>query len=182
MPHSKKPLNKSYELEYKGEYVKAAEAIKKVYNEKSYEINLRAGWVHYRAGLYTESQNYYQKAIALKPYSIEAKFGYVYPAAALSNMDQVVAQYNKILEINPQNTRANYFMGLIYYNKKDFQSAYKYFEKVVNLYPFGYDALLMYAWTNYQLGKTREAKVLFNKVPLLSPNDMSATEGLSLIK
>lgn len=175
-------FNKSYELEYKGEYVKAAEAIKKVYNEKSYEINLRAGWVHYRAGLYTESQNYYQKAIALKPYSIEAKFGYVYPAAALGNMDQVVAQYNKILEIDPQNTRANYFMGLIYYNKKDFQSAYKYFEKVVNLYPFGYDALLMYAWTNYQLGKTREAKVLFNKVLLLSPNDMSATEGLSLIK
>jgi hypothetical protein len=40
----------------------------------------------------------------------------------------------------------------------------------------------MFAWTNYMLGKTREAKILFNKVLLISPNDISATEGLGLIK
>lgn len=175
-------FNNSYTLEYKGEYAKAAEAIKKVYDEKSYEINLRAAWLNYEAGFYTESQNYYKKAVVLKPYSLEAKFGYIYPTAALGNMDQVIVQYNKILEIDPQNTSANYRMGLYYYDKKDFQSAYKYFEKVVNLYPFGYDALLMYAWANYQLGKTKEAKVLFKKALLLSPTSKSALEGLNLIK
>jgi len=175
-------FNNSYTLEYKGEYAKAADAIKKVYDEKSYEINLRAGWLNYEAGLYTESQNYYKKAVVLKPNSLEAKFGYIYPTAALGNMDQVIIQYNKILEMDPQNTTANYQMGLYYYNKKDFPSANKYFEKVVNLYPFGYDALLMYAWTNYQLGKTKEAKVLFKKTLLVSPTSKSALEGLSLIK
>ena len=69
-----------------------------------------------------------------------------------------------------------------YEKNKDYTSAYKYFEKVVNLYPFGYDALLMYAWTNFQTGKTREAKILFNKVLMLSPGDTSALEGLGLIK
>jgi TolA-binding protein len=73
-------------------------------------------------------------------------------------------------------------MGLIEYNNKRYTGAYKYFEKVVNLYPFGYDALLMFAWANFQLGKTREAKVLFQKVILISPGDKSALEGLSLIK
>jgi len=40
----------------------------------------------------------------------------------------------------------------------------------------------MFAWTNLKLGKTREAQVLFNKVLMLSPDDKSALEGLSLIK
>lgn len=175
-------FNTSYTLEYKGEFGKAAEAIKKGYDEKSYEANLRAGWLNYEAGLYVESQNYYKKAIALKPNSLEAKFGYISPATALGNMDQVISQYNKILEIDPKNSTANYKVGLIYYDKKDFQSAYKYFESVVNLYPFGYDALLMYAWANFQLGKNKEAKILFKKVLLVSPYSTSAIDGLGLIK
>ncbi len=175
-------FNNSYTLEYYGEYTEAAKAIKKDYDEKSYETNIRAGWLHYEAGLYVESQNYYKKAIGLKPNSIEAKLGYIYPAAALGNWDQVVEQYKNILKVDPQNTTANYRLGLIYYERKDFKSAYTYFEKVVNIYPFGYDALLMYAWSNFQLGKTKEAKVLFKKSLLLYPTSESALQGLSLIK
>jgi Flp pilus assembly protein TadD len=52
---------------------------------------------------------------------------------------------------------------------------------VVNLYPFDYDGLLMYAWSNLQIGKFKEAKILFNKVLMLSPNDKSALEGLAII-
>lgn len=172
----------SYEREDSGDFLKAMETLKVVYDEKSYEINLRLGWVSYENKLYSESVKYYEKAIGLMPYSIEAKLGLVYPASLLGNWDQVVAQYKKILEIDPQNTVANYRMGLIEYNRKNYASAFKFFEKVVNLYPFGYDALIMFAWSNFQMGKTREAKVLFNKVLLLSPSDASALEGLSLIK
>lgn len=175
-------FSKSYQFETKADYSNAIKVIKDLYDEKSYEINLRLGWVSYESGLFTESQAYYEKAIALMPYSVEAKLGYVYPAAALGNWDKVIAQYNNILTIDPQNTTVNYKLGNIYYGKKDYTNAYKYFEKVANLYPFGYDALLMYAWTNFQMGKTKEAKVLFNKVLLLSPDDKSALEGLGLIK
>ncbi len=173
---------KSIELEYKGEYVRAVASLKEVYDEKSYEINLRLGWLSYEAAQYVESAAYYEKAMNLMPYSIEAKLGYVYPASSLGNWDKVVGQYKKILAIDPQNTLVNYRMGLIEYNNKRYASAYKFFEKVVNLYPFGYDALLMFAWTNFQMGKSREAKVLFGKVLLTSPEDASAKEGLSLIK
>ena len=175
-------FTQSYYSEKQGNYTLAISAMKKVYDAQSYEINLRLGWLSYSAGMYKESLNYYQIAVDLMPYSIEAKTGLVYPAVALGNMTQVVETYRKILEIDPQNSNANYRMGYIYYDKKDYQSAHNYFEKVVNLYPFSYDGLLMFAWTNFQLGKTREAKVLFNKVLLLSPSDKSALEGLSLIK
>jgi len=172
----------SYTLEYNGEYQKAIDVIKKVYDEKSYELNLRAGWLSYEAGLYIESQQFYQKAISVNPNSIEAKLGYIYPAIALGNKDQVINQYTKILEIDSQNATANYQLGLYYYYKKDYKKGIKYFEKLVTISPSGYDALLMDAWTNLQLGKTIEAYELFNKVLLISPNDKSALEGLGLIK
>ena len=66
--------------------------------------------------------------------------------------------------------------------RKDYKQAYIFFEKVVNLYPFDYQSLLMLGWTNYRLGKPREAKILFNKALLYSPGDASAKEGLALVK
>jgi tetratricopeptide (TPR) repeat protein len=73
-------------------------------------------------------------------------------------------------------------LGLVYYGQKDYNKAQPLFKKVVDLYPFGYDGLLMLAWTSYFQGNYNEAKVLFNKVKLLSPNDASANEGLNLMK
>ena len=176
------PFAKSIEYEYKGDYEKAIASLREVYEEKSYEVNVRLGWLCNLAAQYMESADYYKKASELMPYSIEAKMGYVTASAALGNWELVVAQYKKILEIDPQNTVVNYRLGLIDYNNKRYATAYKYFEKVINLYPFGYDALLMFAWTNFQMGKSREAKVLFQKVLYISPTDKSALEGIGLIK
>ncbi len=167
-------FSKSYQYEYKGNFTEAITALKTVYHEDSYEINVRLGWVTYLAGLFTESSAYYQKAIALKPYSIEAKLGLANPASALGNWDQVITLYNEILTIDPQNTLTNYRMGSIYYGRKDYTRAEKYLEKVVNLYPFDYDSNILFAWTNLKLGKLREASVLFNKVLLIKPADASA--------
>jgi tetratricopeptide (TPR) repeat protein len=175
-------FEKSYFYEYSGEYQKAIDLLKEFYSEDSYEVNLRLGWLNYMAGFFTESVAYYQKTIELKPLSIEAKLGFVYPASALGNWEQVKKQYNDILGIDPQNTTANYRMGSIYYGNEDYTNALKYFEKVVNLYPFDHDALLMFAWTNLKLGKLREAEVLFQKVIMNKPNDESAMEGLKSIK
>ncbi|NCO55473.1 MAG: hypothetical protein COZ21_01485 [Bacteroidetes bacterium CG_4_10_14_3_um_filter_31_20] len=175
-------FKQSYTFEITGDYANAIKEIVSVYSADSYEQNLRLGWLSYEAGKFTESAAYYEKALALKPMSEEARMGIVYPASALGNWDQVLTNYLKILENNSANTTVNYRVGNIYYERKDYTKANSYFEKVVNLYPFSYDALLMYAWTNLKLGKTREAQVLFNKVLMLSPDDKSALEGLSLIK
>ncbi|MCF6183663.1 MAG: tetratricopeptide repeat protein [Bacteroidales bacterium] len=172
----------SYALEKSGSYKKAADELKKVYSNESYEINLRLGWLEYNAGLFDESASNYQKALNLKPFSEEAKFGLIYPKYAQGKWAEVISLYKKILKINPANTTANYRLGLIYFGKKDYTTAVNYFEKVVNLYPFGYDGLLMLAWSDYYLGKTKQAKVLFEKVLMNSPADKSATDGLKLLK
>lgn len=175
-------FEESYALEAKGEYTKAISKIQKVYSEKSYEANLRLGWLHYNAGLFSEACNYYNKCIRLMPMAIEPKLGYVYPASALGEWDKILTQYLEILKIDPNNSSVNYKAGLIYYGKKDYKTAHKYFEKVVNLYPFDYSGLLYLAWTKYFLGDVQKAKALFHKVLLYSPDDASAKEGLGLIQ
>ena len=175
-------FKQSYELEYSGEYSKAIGLLKEVYNEDSYEINLRLGWLTYLSGNFTEAIPYYQKSIELKPLSVEARLGLVYPASAMGNWTHVENMYREILEIDPENSVVNYRMGLIYYGREDYNIAAKYFEKVINLYPFGYDGIIMMGWANFKLEKHREAKVLFQKALLISPEDESALEGLELMK
>jgi tetratricopeptide (TPR) repeat protein len=175
-------FRQSYSYEDAGKYTEAAAELKKVYDANSYEINLRLGWLNYKAGSYIESMDYYQKAIDLKPFAVEPRFGLVMPAAAAGNYSQVEEQYNKILSVDPMNSKANYWLGVIFYNREQYDTALKYFEKVTNLYPYDYDCTIMYAWTNFKLGKLREAKALFQKVLILRPGDSSALEGLGLIQ
>ena len=172
----------SYAKEKSGKYAEAITALKTFYDADSYEINLRLGWLSYLQGQFSESLSYYNRAIVLMPYAIEPRLGVVLPASSLGNWDMVISQYEKILAIDPNNTVTLYRLGLISYDKKDYKQAYQLFEKVVNLYPFDYQSVLMLAWTNLKLGKTREAKILFNKALLYYPEDTSAKEGLGLIK
>jgi len=172
----------SYAKEKEGKYADATKPLKAMYDEKSYEVNLRLGWLTYLQGQFSESIGYYSKAVELMPYAIEPRLGIVLPASAMGNWGSVVEQYNKILSIDPNNTLVLYRMGMISYENKDYLKAYTYFQKVVNLYPFDYYSVLMLGWTNYQLGKTKEAKILFQKALLYDPTSASAKEGLSLIK
>jgi len=175
-------FKQSYSLETKSEFTKAIAILKEIYKEDSYEINIRLAWLSYEAGQFSQSMTYYQNAISLKQYSVEARLGFVYPAAALGNWDQVIVQYKKILEFDAQNSTANFRLGMIYYSRKDYPTAQKYFERVVNLYPFDYDGNHMLGWSYLQMGKMREARILLTKALLNRPDDASALEGLSLIK
>lgn len=171
----------SYQQEKNGEYSDAIKQLKGIYNKDSYEINLRLGWLHYLSGLFSESIPYYSKCIQIMPLSIEARLGVVNPAAAMGNWTHVENTYNEILEMDSENSTANYRLGVIYYGKGDYKKAQKYFEKMLNHYPFDYDAIIMSAWTYYKMGEMRKAKILFNKALLNLPNDKSALEGLELI-
>jgi len=179
---TKDAFQESYIKEATGEFLAAINSLKSVYREDSYELNLRLGWLSYEAGHFTDAIAYYNKAISLMPYAVEPRFGIVYPGAAMGNWSMVIGQYEKILEITPNNSIAMHRLGLIYYGREDYETALRYFDKVVNLYPFDYDALTMLAWTNFQLSKTREAKVLFRKALLHTPGGTSALEGLELLE
>ena len=184
--HSNKPLiavfKQSYEYEASKNYEAAINVVNSLYSESSYEINLRLAWLYYLSGKQKESVSYYQKAAVIMPVATEPLWGMVNAYAKQEDWGNVEKTYLNILKIDPKNSKANYNLGLIYFYRKDYKDAKKYFDVDLNLSPFGYNNLLMSAWTNYYLGNKNEASVLFNKVLLYNPNDKSALEGLSLIK
>ena len=181
-PRWQSVFEKSYALEKNGQLKESLEILKDYYTADSYDFNIRYGWLYYNIGDYPNSLAYYKKAVELLPYSHEAKLGYVLPLAGMGEWDQVIGIYNSMIELDPKNTLVNYRLGAIYYERKDYQKAYDYLEEVINLYPNDYDSNLLYAWTNFQIGKLKEAKVLFNKVLLIQPDSESALEGLKLIQ
>jgi tetratricopeptide (TPR) repeat protein len=172
----------SYKSEQNGNYVTSVSQIKAVYQADNYSMNARLGWLLFLAKQYTESANYYEKAIKLKPYAIEVRFGMIKALNALESWDKVKEQYDAILKIDNQNTTSLYWLGVLLYNRKDYDNAAKNFEKIVNLYPMDYGSVIMLAWTKLYQGKNADAKLLFNQALLLSPADASAISGLNQIK
>jgi tetratricopeptide (TPR) repeat protein len=173
-------LKKSYDSEYQLKYLKAMDDLMGVYEPSSYELNLRLGWLSYKAGKYTESIGYYKKAIAKMPLSIEAKLGVVYPLGALEKWDQVVDNYLAIIKIDNYNATANYRLALIYYNRADYGNSWKYLQKYVNLYPFDYDGNSLAGWIKYSVGKKEEAYVFFKKALMVNPYDTSFNKVLGI--
>lgn len=172
----------SYKAELSGNYVVSVSEIMTVYQTDNYSVNARLGWLLLLAKQYTESISYYEKAVKLKPYAIEVRFGLIKDYNALESWDKVKEQYEEILKIDGQNTTSLYWLGVLLYNRKDYDNAEKNFEKIVNLYPMDYGSVIMLAWTKFYLGKNAEAKILFNQALLLSPNDPSAISGLNQTK
>jgi len=167
----------SYAAEAKADYNSAITALRDGYSG-TYEQNLRLGWLYFLAKNYTVSISYYQKAVGQRPYAIEPKFGLIKPLNALNQVAQMENTYAAILKVDPQNTQANYWMGVILLNQKAYDKAGRYFERVVNLYPFDYDANLSLAWCYLNLGRKTDARVLYGKALLVRPNDPTALAGL----
>jgi tetratricopeptide (TPR) repeat protein len=174
-----KAFHNSYANEQNKNYIAAINDIYPYLSDNSYEVNIRLGWLHYLNKNYTASQSYYQKAISIKPGAIEAKFGYVKPLSFLQSWDKVLEQYLAILRIDPQNAQANYWAGVIYYNRKQYDAAIRCFKVVVTLYPFDYDGNHMLAWSSLMAGKKADAKPLFERALIIKPADASSTDGLN---
>ena len=171
---------KSFLAEDKADYTTALQAIQAIYSDKSYLVNLRIGWLSYLNKDYANSVTYYKKAIALMPTATEPLWGLCNPLVAQEKWVELENNYKLIIRFDPKNSLVNYRLGMIYFYRKNYVDALKYFDVTLTLFPLDYDAITMSAWTNYYLGKKEEAKVLFNRVLLMYQQDASAIEGLAL--
>ena len=164
-------FSQSYTAETSKEYDKAIGYVKAVYNENVYEINLRLGWLYFSKKDYTQASNYYKQAMKVRPSSIEAMLGFVNAAAALQKWEEVFSVYQKILVLDPNNSLVNYRIALMYYYRKDYVSADKHLQRVVERYPFDYDSLLLMAQVKLAGGKLTESKNYYQRALLYNPSN-----------
>jgi len=172
----------SYELEEAGQFQAAIEAVEVYYASDSYEINLRLGWLHYLRGDYTQSRSYYKRCIFLEPKAIEPMLGVALPAGAMGNWTEVEKTYKSVLKIDPNNTFAHYRLASLYYEWQQYDAAHTHLEKVLTLYPFDYESVVLFAWVNYQIGHRSESRYFFYKALLIEPESEWAAEGMKLVE
>jgi tetratricopeptide (TPR) repeat protein len=168
----------SYKFESFKQYDEAVKALKTVYEVNSYEINIRLGWLNYLKGEYTESEKHYNQALAIQGKSIEALLGITYPQVAMLNWANLTATYSKILALDPVNKTANFRLGQIFYNKKEFQKASNYLEIVCQNYPFDFDANVLMAQIKTKQGKISESKKFYKKALLYNPDSVVILKAL----
>jgi len=169
----------SYASESVKDYDKAIKDIKQVYSDKSYEINLRLGWLYYEDKNYDQSILYYKQAIKLKPSSVEAMLGYAYPASAIQKWDELFAMYQKALTIDPNNATVNYRLALMFYYKKEFGNAEKQLARNLEHFPFDYDNTLLMAQVKLAMGKISDSKHYYQKALLYNPSNDEIKKVLS---
>jgi tetratricopeptide (TPR) repeat protein len=163
-------FSKSYEAEVALKYTKAIEELAPFANVNSYEVNIRLGYLNYMAAKFQEASNYYKKCLELAPKSVQARLGMVNVLAALEKWDEVIIQYKEILKVDPGNAKALYNLGLIYFNRSDFNNAQVYLNSYLALYPFDFDGVNLAGWNAYYLEKKEDANVYFKKALLLNPS------------
>jgi tetratricopeptide (TPR) repeat protein len=170
---SESAFAKSYSFEYETQYSKAISALTDTHLE-SYQMDLRLGWLYYLSKDYIKSEQYYRKAVASEPSSVEARFGLVLPLSTLGNWNNVVAVYLEITKLDPNNSIANYRLASIYYTRKDYANATQYVSKVLKLYPFDYDSNLLTGKILMTLAKNVDAKKYFIKALEYNPQSEEA--------
>jgi len=176
-------FEKSYLHEKNQDYAKAVASLTSVYNKNqtNFETNLRLGWLHYLSGNLKESNTYYAKAIELKPMALEAIYGNILPLLAQGKYSNVEALANKAISIAPNDSRAEYYIGVASYYQKDYLKSERFLEKAINQYPFDLDLNLMLGWAKFALGKKNEAKALFQVAQRHSPNSAAVKTAIDLI-
>jgi len=171
-------FSSSYKFESYKQYDEAIQALEKVYDVNSYEINLRLGWLQYLKGEYTASVKYYQKAIALQPKGIEAFLGITYPYSAMSNWNDLTNTYETIVKLDSKNQIANYRLGEIYFNRGEFSKAESYVAICNAYFPFDYYSNVLMAQIKTKQGDISSAKKHYHKALLSNPDDVSILKAL----
>jgi tetratricopeptide (TPR) repeat protein len=151
-------------------------------NKKDYLFNLRLGWLYYLKGDFNTSVFYYQNAVRISSKSVEALLGLTFPYSKMNKLKELKRTYETILDKDPGNYKANFNLGLIYFNQGDYLNSMIYFEKVIKNYPSDYSANLYLGWANYYVGGTAKAHKYFENALISVPNDPSALKGYKATK
>lgn len=170
----------SYSLEYQGKYSDALVLVEKLGKAESteYLYQLRAGWLCLLTNDYDKSLEYYRKAQALAPDSIEPKLGMIKAHLGLLQYKEVESVSKSIIKHDPKHYLARTYLAYSLYENKSYVDARKVYESVLTDYPSDVEMLLGVGWSYLKEGNKKKSKEFFSRALKFSPQNPRAQEGL----
>lgn len=159
-----KPLkSETQEFQYSPDY----------YNEKGIE--------YYKQDNLQKAENFFKKAVELKPMYAKAYNNLANIEVRRENLDQAILYDLKAVEIDPSYPEAYYNIALIYKKKKDFANEISYLDATIKADPKFYDAYFTKGLAYYAAGNYEQAKYNFTEVIKLKNDHYLASQNLGII-
>ena len=172
---------KSYEMEHqKKDYRGAVEAMKPVLKAfpNGYTVNFRMGWLSYLDSEYDYALQYYRKALAIYPASVEVLNCISLIHVARKEWGKVEEVNQRIIKIDHFNQTANYWYAYALKMRRRYSQAEKVCRKMLVVFPTSVKFLQELAEILYLNNKTEEAHSVFLSVIILDPFNEKATKYL----
>jgi tetratricopeptide (TPR) repeat protein len=172
---------RSYALEAQGDTRGALTALESLPadGQRTYLYALRRAWLLYAAGRFDESVAAYQAASNISRNAIEPRVGELLPLLALRRWQDAEQLARDVLHMDADNYLASRRLALALYNLGRFDAAKSAYQAVLSRYPGDLEMLTGVGWCELRRGHREEAAVAFRAVLAVSPDDASATAGLT---
>lgn len=171
----------SYTLEAKQDYAGALAKIREIRQAGggSYFATLRMAWLSYLAGDYKASAAGYTEAIAAEPRAIEPKLGLTLPLLAGRNWRELERACRDVLALDARNAIARSRLAQSFYWAANYPDAASTYRQLVADYPSDLDHRTGLGWALLRMGRTAEARQIFEGVLAVSPDNVNAKQGLA---
>ncbi len=142
-----------------------------------YLANLRTGWLNAQNKDYDQAIANYTAASSRSPTAVTPLLGLISAYRAKGDSDNAERACRQLLSHDPGNATALQTLGLIYFDKKDYQNANAVYDTLLRLYPEDTSALSGYGWARIYLNHKADAIPEFQRLLILSPTLQYAQQG-----
>jgi len=166
----------SHNLEYQGEYAKAAAMIEPLLNQgknREYAL-LRYAWLAYQQRNYNDSVRYYKQALEINPASIDARLGLSLPLLAQSHWKKAETYLRQITALSPWNYMAHIRLFVCEEGLRQWQQLATHAEAFSRLYPSDTTALVYLARAKDKLGDKAAANAVYQQILMRMPEHIEA--------
>ena len=174
----------SYSLEAQRDYAGALAKMEEARRVagRSYFISARSAWLCYLAKDYGAAVAHYQDASLASPEALEPRLGLILALAAQRDWRALESACNDVLRRDPNSVGALERLAQAEYWLKDYRASEAVYRRLVSEYPSDAVYRTALGWVLLRLGRSAEARAVFEEALVLAPDDATAQQGYALVR
>jgi tetratricopeptide (TPR) repeat protein len=125
------------------------------------------------SGLNKAALSTWEQALALNPTSIDIRMNMGKMFHKIGSLESSKTVFKQIVDAEPKNAEAIYYLGMLSYEEKNFETARVYAQDALAIAPSFYKAMALRGMALVRLDKLKEAKAVYEGLYEKAPNNSS---------